>query len=385
MTEKIICYALMSFDGKYDFVYEAINKAAQKFSEKNGVDIHIERADEYLVTRQNKIEEIKEKIRNSDFCIIDFSELAPSVMWEFGFCQCLNKNIIPLTCSKEPIPFNIQGTDYCTYRLSRKGVDILIGDLQSHFSSVFTRIREDRNYLFYDDRILQMFGQVNSHLKDMRNNSLTKELVYYEFERLARRISGLRDGRFDLRKEKPITEIIECYCDYLEQLEGAESEFLAVTCSDFWKEISELGHNSQYIEANKNALKKGAKIKRVFIFNEKQAEYYNKAFNNIIKKIMDEHLDLVDAYGRDQVQVKVIEVEKPENLKKYENFGILKKSNELLLFQPEYNVDNEMIITHFTHSIRNESSEIARKLKNFDSVFASGIWLEDLKINAKVI
>jgi len=362
----------MSFEGKYDFVFAAIKKAALQYSKDSKLKLTVERADQNFETKENKIEDIKSKIAKSDFCIIDFSDRSANVMWEFGYCQCLKKNIIPITTGDKPIPFNILGVDYCQYELSLKGLESLMKDLNGCFTDVRNKIKKDNNYMFYEPHVSEILNTLQEHLIGVNNSSLTRELVHYELDRISRRMGDLKNGRFDLRKEKPLEEIIELYSEYIEQLEGKECEFITVTCSEFWKEITDKGRNNQYLEANKKALMKGAKIKRVFVLNELNVKEYNEKYENVINNTLDFHKSLISEFGRNKISVRIIGVKQRNERDIHKNFGILRKENEWLLFEPEYNNEKEMVKTEFYHSLNNESPPIRKKIQTFHRVFGLG-------------
>ncbi len=378
--DSLACYVLMPFDGKFDFVLEAIKEATVRSKEKHGVSVTFTRADEQVQTKRNKVEEIKQKISMSDFCVIDFSELRPNVMWELGFCQCLRKHVVAITHTGEPIPFNIQGMDHHRYQFSSDGLAKLSDGLVNSFIFVRDELASERSFMIGDPDISSRMENIYQHLGQVRNSSLTRDLVFYEVERLARRVRNLRHGTFDLRTEKPIAEVIQVYCDYLEQLDSKACTFRTVTCPDFWRAITMEGQNDDYIQVNRKAAQNGASIKRVFALDLETVEEYNQRYDKIIKRVLLSHLRIMKELGRKKFGVKVIMVRQSKR-KAYENYGILTKADEKLLFKPVYNDDHELIRTDFIYNLgKNDQQDIVRAESQFSRAFAAGKWLAESKI-----
>jgi hypothetical protein len=365
----------MPFDGKFDFVLEAIKEATLRSKAEHGVSVTITRADEQVQTKRNKIEEIKIRISMSDFCLIDFSELRPNVMWEFGFCQCLRKHVVAITHTDEPIPFNLQGTDHHRYHFSSDGLAKLSDGLVNSFRFVRDELASEKSLMISDPDISSRMENIYQHLGQVRNSSLTRDLVFYEVERLARRVRNLRHGTFDLRTAKPIAEVIQVYCDYMEQLDSNACTFRTVTCSDFWRAITMEGKNDDYVQANRVAVQNGASIKRVFALDPEIVIQYNQQYDMLIKRVLLSHLEIMEDLGKERFGVKIISVPQWER-KAYKNQGILTKANEKLLFKPVYNDEDELVRTDFIYNLgKKDQQDILRAERQFSRAFSTGDWL----------
>lgn len=97
-------FVIMSFDKKYDDVYDAL-KIAGKLVE--GRQLIVERVSEtlgdYIIT-----ERIEQSIKRAELIICDVSETSPNVYYELGYARAKNKRIIMVAKKGIELPFDIR-------------------------------------------------------------------------------------------------------------------------------------------------------------------------------------------------------------------------------------------------------------------------------------
>lgn len=100
-------FVIMSFDKKYDDVYEALKMAGKMVK---GRTLEIERVSEpygdFIIT-----ERIEKSIKKAELIICDVSERSPNVYYELGFARAKNKTIIMTAKNGRELPF-----DVCQYK-----------------------------------------------------------------------------------------------------------------------------------------------------------------------------------------------------------------------------------------------------------------------------
>lgn len=330
MNSKISCLALMPFDEQFTFVY--IYGIVAATNSLGDVNIETTRVDNTSATK-NKIEEIKRYIENADIIISDITHYRPSVLWEIGYASALNKDIIYIQQEglnnkqnkRNKAPFNLQGVDIIKYRFSVKGLEDFVRTFKDKAANI---IHNQSKILRYDSEIKKKLITIEECLKEIHINSLLKNLATNEIVRLSTRIEKLRAGQFDLRNEKPNEEIIKNYCDYMSQITGEEGEFITATCYEFWKEITNDGENMQYLDSNTNAAESGATIKRIFIINPNPTQEQKILLKKILDKFFEDNQTITN-----KIDLRIIFNTQKTN---YDNFGLMKKGDEKLLFLPEY-------------------------------------------------
>lgn len=102
--DKSYIFVIMSFDKKYDDIYEAL-KIAGKLVEN--VNLTIERVSEplgdYVIT-----ERIEQSIMKAGLLICDVSEKSLNVYYELGFARAKNKTIILTAQKGTELPFDVR-------------------------------------------------------------------------------------------------------------------------------------------------------------------------------------------------------------------------------------------------------------------------------------
>lgn len=97
-------FVIMSFDKKYDEIYDAV-KIAGKLIENQ--ELVIERVSEplgdYIIT-----ERIEQSIKRAELVICDVSEKSLNVYYELGYARAMNKTIIVTAKSGTDLPFDVR-------------------------------------------------------------------------------------------------------------------------------------------------------------------------------------------------------------------------------------------------------------------------------------
>ena len=97
-------FVIMSFDKKYDDIYESLKLAGKSVKNK---ELIIERVSEplgdYIIT-----ERIEQSIKRAELIICDVTEKSPNVYYELGFARAKNKTIILTAKKGTKLPFDIQ-------------------------------------------------------------------------------------------------------------------------------------------------------------------------------------------------------------------------------------------------------------------------------------
>lgn len=97
-------FVIMSFEDKYDDVYEALKIAGRLVRNR---DLLVERVSEplgdFIIT-----EKIEQSIKRAEIIICDVTEKSPNVYYELGFARAKNKTIILTAKKGTKLPFDIQ-------------------------------------------------------------------------------------------------------------------------------------------------------------------------------------------------------------------------------------------------------------------------------------
>lgn len=333
----------MPFSGPFSFVYKYGIKPALEGVDPSPI---VGRADDTLTIKDEKVREIMERIRVSDFVIIDVTGGNPNVLWELGYAKALDKHIVLLS-QKADLPFNIRGLDVQFYDLSVEGLERLKANLEKHLGEALPEVGRYRSSLLFALKTEQQLATIRSGLQRIQQGSVLQNLAKNELNRFADRVNVLMDGKFILRSEKPNSEIIQYFHDYISQLTGHESSFTTITHMNFWREISNQGSDAAYLMSNVRAADSGALIRRVFILDARTslggicpADVVEQF---ILRRIFQE---TTGAVGTLETRV-FCSHEYNQDCATYENFGLLRKGTESLLFLPRYNASGRMTQTEF--------------------------------------
>lgn len=375
LQNSLHCYVLMPFTEKLRFVYEYGIKPI--FEEMNIIPL---RADEHLDLGSNKLDEIKRQIKNSDLILIDLTEFNTNVVWELGYCQALEKHIIPISQPYDRLPFNFSGTDVIEYQFSPDGLEKLKDAFRKKLAREIEPVKTYRRSLRFDSKIVPIVNDIKHGLTQIPENSILRNLAKNEMLRLNSRINSLKQGTFQLRNEKPNKEIITYFCDYISQLNNENCRFDTVTFIDFWNEITEGTKNWDYLQQNMDAASQGVEINRVFIVDDpdETEKIYDENLRNILKRLFQytqEHKDKMKLHIMFSNNYQA-------DCETYRNHGLMKKDNEWLLFRPVYE-NGQMRHTEFyyfdeqTNKHRNNKTEIEKFQRQFEIVKRKSVELNE--------
>jgi len=140
-TIKKTCFVLMPFNPKeiFDTVYQQIKNIMLK------LNIDCIRADEIFGTR-SIIEDIQEKINNSDFLLADLTDRNPNVFYEVGLSHAIFKPVILITQKSKDVPFDVKHLRYIRYEYSNDGLKKLELDLKKTINVVLENIDKDTRF-----------------------------------------------------------------------------------------------------------------------------------------------------------------------------------------------------------------------------------------------
>jgi hypothetical protein len=113
---------MMPFDDRFTPVYRKILKACKD----NGLTC--KRAD--TIWKDSKVmEDIFELIATSAIIVSDLTGRNANVFYETGIAHTLGKHVIPITQSKDDVPFDLQQHRYLSYLGNSQGIDKMIPKL----------------------------------------------------------------------------------------------------------------------------------------------------------------------------------------------------------------------------------------------------------------
>ena len=136
-TEKVdveLLSVMMPFSGSFSNVWSAIKEA----TENNG--IRCERADN-IWKQSAVIQDIFGLIFQSNIVVCDFTEKNPNVFYEAGIAHTLGKHVIPITQTREDIPFDLQHHRYIHYLDNGEG----LADLTHRLSERISYLRQSQS------------------------------------------------------------------------------------------------------------------------------------------------------------------------------------------------------------------------------------------------
>lgn len=123
-------FVIMSFDKKYDDIYEALKMAGKMV---DGRVLKIERVSEpngdYIIT-----ERIEKSIKNAELIICDISEKSLNVFYELGYARAKNKTIIMTAKKGTELPFDIRQYKTNFYDSALHLQKIVVGELNSYYN-----------------------------------------------------------------------------------------------------------------------------------------------------------------------------------------------------------------------------------------------------------
>lgn len=382
---KLLCLILMPYSPHRTFVYEmGIKKAVEdvnielcaRQSPPLEIKLETQRADEVFTSKSDKVEQIKGLISESDLVIVDISELNPNVFWELGYSNALDKDVVIIGELAGDLPFNIRLHDFCKYQLDFEGMSRLRRELTKRLGDTVQEVLKKKESLIQHKDFITAREQVKMTLGRIREDSLLTQLALNELSRIGTRFQKLGHGLFELRNVKPYEEVIEYYCEYVSQLNGADSKFDVVSNLNFWKEITRNGTTLRYIFANADAARQGASVQRVILVDAN--EFQDKTLKadplyKYILKILFNKQRQKDLEGKFQTRLYFSEHFDAVR-ETYGNFGILTKGPETLLFEPQYE-STRMKETTFIYINKHYESADAHllKIKRYESLFRE-VW-----------
>jgi hypothetical protein len=349
LQHELSCIVFMPFREDLSFVYDLGIKSALKQLTAARPDFSFtpERADERLVIDEDKVSRIIQILTRSNLVIVDITDYSPNVLWELGFAQALGKPVVILSQATKDLPFNIRTRDVVHYTFSTHGLESLSKEL---FRKLLPALDGMVLPLRYDDEIYTLSESIHRGLGQLERESILRNLVRNEMERLERRIAKLQAGNFDLRNEKPNKEIIRYFCDYVSQLNSGDSRYDTISVLPFWREITDDGKDFNYLTANIQAARAGARIRRVFLVDGKQFPGDCVAGDSLFQRILAEHYHKTGGCG-DRIQTRVFFTQNySADRNTYKNFAVWRKGLETMLFVPGYREhDDHMAETIFTY------------------------------------
>lgn len=119
---------MMPFEGFND-VYEAIKQAATS----QGLDC--KRADQ-IWANHKVMDDITELISGASVVICDFTKRNPNVFYETGIAHAIGKKFIPITQSKDDVPFDLLSYRYLHYLPNGEGLAGLTKDLSKRLAEI---------------------------------------------------------------------------------------------------------------------------------------------------------------------------------------------------------------------------------------------------------
>lgn len=122
-------FVIMSFDEKYDDVFESLKIAGQLVKNRS---LLVERVSEplgdYIIT-----EKIEQSIKRAEIIICDVTEKSPNVYYELGYARAKNKTIILTAKKGTKLPFDIQQHRTNFYNNTTHLQKIIMNELSSYY------------------------------------------------------------------------------------------------------------------------------------------------------------------------------------------------------------------------------------------------------------
>jgi hypothetical protein len=103
------CFIIMPFRTEFDDVLQVVKAAVAEAAAGEAV-----RMDD-IVGYGHITLDMQAELQAADFCIADFSDLNPNVMWEAGYAAALLKPTIVITRSQDPMPFDVHDLRFERY------------------------------------------------------------------------------------------------------------------------------------------------------------------------------------------------------------------------------------------------------------------------------
>lgn len=122
-------FVIMSFDSKYDEIYEAIKFGGELLS-KNQLSIErvSEHKGDYIITNR-----IEKSIKRAEVIICDVSERSPNVYYELGYARAKNKHIILTAPTNTELPFDVRQYKVNFYSSSIQLQKIITEELRHYY------------------------------------------------------------------------------------------------------------------------------------------------------------------------------------------------------------------------------------------------------------
>lgn len=118
---------MMPFTGALTPVYECIKLAAA------ATGFSCLRADD-IWDHSTVIQDVFSLIFRSYIVVCDFSDRNPNVFYEAGIAHTLGKHVVPITQSKDDVPFDLRHHRYASYLNNAEGRGVLQAELASNWS-----------------------------------------------------------------------------------------------------------------------------------------------------------------------------------------------------------------------------------------------------------
>jgi len=147
--ERASCFVIQPFGKKLlpdteiiidnDQVYGALKKLEKI---RPDFPIIVDRADRTKVRKEDLHAHVIDCIRNSDFCIADFTGQNPNVIYETGFARGIGREVLVICQDRASVPTDLRGIIAVPYNMNE--LTYLSHDIEQHFDRVIESIGELR-------------------------------------------------------------------------------------------------------------------------------------------------------------------------------------------------------------------------------------------------
>jgi len=369
MLQRIACFFLTPFSEELNSVfYKAVKPTVKEAAYgMSSITVDVLRADEQYETREEKVERIRRSIKEADFLIADLTGFNANVMWEVGFAHASGKDVILISQNIENAPFNIRTRDIIKYENTAEGLLLLAKKLEPHLGGLISEMARLQRTCYFAKNSARTFELVKDVFRQHEVNSICSVFLEKEIARGNSQFSNLKRGIYEVRKERPSEEIVDTYSKVLSLL-STGSKFDAISCVDFWLNITESGNNLDYNIANRTAAQQGASIRRIFLVDKstyQKGQTEDVEFRSILRR----HHQTIQGYPNVHLRLFMSDQYKKDSSRTYRNSALIEHGTERLLLEPTYGLNqnaNRMLTTHFYYhdldpsKVHNNSDNIDR-------------------------
>jgi len=250
--------------------------------------------------------------------------------------------------------------EYCLVCENKQVIDLFI----TQFIKIFEKERDFRRTVndvksfeksqTFDRIIYSGLENIISSISNVSNiNEHYKRYIIPELTQFQKSITGLSDQKLEINHTISNGNLLSVFCQYMDGLSKGDT-YTTITFFEFWYDIINKGRREpDFVDANINALKKGAAISRLLVIDEDIINKYLKKQQFSREEIISEMKELTYFFGIQKVIKLNLKMYKdfPENYsfrilihkrqqelrQDFYNFAILKIGNledEKILFEP---------------------------------------------------